>query len=167
MLTAKLLLLPNQWKLHFFHTGETPGRGEKIKETVVLGLLNVALPTVDVYSDAALIVRVFSYEIPSNPFCDEKWQGDKARHRCYNELPRANLTHTASPHVAWGTMLLVPFMMNYLICWYLWATTDKRKAVTWVAALFSFYPQFVACKIIWLIWSDSKASRRNNISNGI
>ena len=52
--------------------------------------------------------------------------------------------------------MLVPFMLNYLICWYVWATTDKRKAVTWIAALFSFYPQFVACKIIWLIWNDPK-----------
>ena len=52
--------------------------------------------------------------------------------------------------------MLVPFMLNYLICWYVWATTDKRKAVTWIAAIFSFYPQFVACKVIWIIWSDPK-----------
>ena len=52
--------------------------------------------------------------------------------------------------------MLLPFLMNYLICWYVWVTTDKRKAVTWVAALLSFYPQFVACKIIYLIWSDPK-----------
>merc|ERR1712032_731653 len=43
-------------------------------------------------------------------------------------------------------------MLNYLICWYVWATTDKRKAVSWIAALFSFYPQYVACKIIYQIW---------------
>ena len=34
--------------------GETPSRGEKIKETVVLSILNVALPSVDVYSDLGL-----------------------------------------------------------------------------------------------------------------
>ena len=59
-------------------------------------------------------------------------------------------------HYVWGTMMLVPFLLNHLSCWYVWATTDKRKAFTWVAALLSFYPQFVACKIIWLIWTDPK-----------
>ena len=53
-------------------------------------------------------------------------------------------------------MMFVPFMLNYLLCWYAWATTDKRKTITWVAALLNFYPQFVACKIIWLIWRDPK-----------
>ena len=48
--------------------------------------------------------------------------------------------------------MLLPFLMNYLICWYVWVTTDKRKAVTWVAALLSFYPQYVALKIIYQIW---------------
>jgi len=43
-------------------------------------------------------------------------------------------------------MMLLPFLLNYLICWYVWATTDKRKTVTWVAALLSFHPQYVACK---------------------
>ena len=52
--------------------------------------------------------------------------------------------------------MLVPFLLNYLICWYVWVTTDKRKTVTWVAALLSFYPQFVACKIIRQIWSNPK-----------
>ena len=58
--------------------------------------------------------------------------------------------------MAWGSMMLAPFLLNYLICWYVWATTDKRKTVTWVTALLSFYPQFVACKSILLIWTDPK-----------
>ena len=48
--------------------------------------------------------------------------------------------------------MLLPFLLNYLISWYVWAITDKRKAVTWVAALLSFYPQYVALKIIYQIW---------------
>ena len=75
---------------------------------------------------------------------------------CYydDNLPNSNVTYT--PHYGRGTMMLLPILMNYLICWYVWVTTDKRKAVTWVAALLSFYPQFVACKIIYLIWCDPK-----------
>ena len=52
--------------------------------------------------------------------------------------------------------MLLPFLLNYLICWYVWATVDKRKAVTWVVALLNFYPQYVASKIIWEIWNDPK-----------
>ena len=53
-------------------------------------------------------------------------------------------------------MMLLPFLLNYLICWYAWVMTDKRKAVSWIAALLSFYPQYVACKIIWQIWTDPR-----------
>ena len=38
----------------------TLGRREKIKETIVLGLLNVALPSADIYSDLLLFVRFSS-----------------------------------------------------------------------------------------------------------
>ena len=37
--------------------------GEKIKETVLLSLLHVALPTIDVYTDLALIVRFYTRNI--------------------------------------------------------------------------------------------------------
>ena len=88
-----------------------------------------------------------------NPWCNDNhydYQGDIIS--CYydNSVPTSNVTYT--PHYAWGTMMLLPFLLNYLICWYVWATTDKRKAVTWVAALLSFYPQYVALKIIYQIW---------------
>ena len=36
-----------------------PGIGEKIKETVVLGLLHIALPSGDVFSDLAMIGRFY------------------------------------------------------------------------------------------------------------
>ena len=132
--------------------GEMPSRGEKVKETVVLSLLNIALPSLDVYSDFGLILE-FYMGSRKNPWCDDNhydYQGDIFS--CYydNSVPTLNVTFT--PHYAWGTMMLLPFLLNYLICWYVWATTDKRKAVTWVAALLSFYPQYVALKIIYQIW---------------
>ena len=148
-----------------------PSGGTKIKETVLVSILNIALPSFDVYTDLALIRKFFKGS-PSNQYCDEKYPccllpydcsfGDECepgtidnRSRCYSEeVPKDELTYT--PQLAWGTMMLVPFMLNYLLCWYAWATTDKRKAFTWVAALLSFYPQFVACKIIWQIWNNPK-----------
>ena len=94
-----------------------------------------------------------------NPYCDEQRIGysrnSEERICCYydDSVPLSNLTYT--PHYVWGTLMLLPFLLNYLICWYVWATTDKRKAVTWVAALLSFYPQCVALKIIYLAGARS------------
>ena len=134
-----------------------PSRGEKIIETLVLGVLNIALPSADVNSDLGLIY-VFYRGSRENPYCDEKypyWRNEE-RLDCYydDDVPTSNVTYT--PHYGWGTMMLLPFLLNYLISWYVWAITDKRKAVTWVAALLSFYPQFVALKIIRQIWVNPK-----------
>ena len=130
-------------------------RGMKIKETVVLILINIVLPSVDVYTDLALIAK-FYIGSRRNPYCDDKFFNENSLINChYDEsVPALNVTFT--PHYGWGTLMLLPFLLNYLICWYVWATTEKRKAVTWIAELLSFYPQYVACKIIWEIWSDPR-----------
>ena len=128
-----------------------PSQGEKIKESVILSLLNIALPSVDVGSDIALLIK-FYVGSRSNPYFHEEYKYDGYSY--YNDSI-INLTNTS--HYTWGTMMLVPFMLNYLLCWYVWATTDKKKAFTWVPALLSFYPQYVALKIIYQIWwGDSK-----------
>ena len=135
-----------------------PSTGQKIKETIVLSVINIALPSVDVYSDLGVIIK-FYVGNRRNSFCDkiygedfQDWDHYHERLDCYYNysLPASNVTYT--PHYGWGSMMLVPFLVNYLITWYVWATTDKRKAVTWVAALLSFYPQYVALKIIYQIW---------------
>ena len=154
-----------------------PSRGEKIKETVVLSVLNVALPTFDVYSDLGLIANFFVGS-RRNPFCDriyddgmlsvDEWWGINERRKfeierlnCYynDSVPTSNVTYTS--HYGWGTMMLVPFLLNYFICWYVWATTDKRKAVSWVATLLSFYPQYIALKTIYQIWVSPQKGLQN------
>ena len=149
--------------------GETVlSKGEKIKETVVLGLLHIVLPSGDVFSDLAMIGR-FYIGSRRNPYCDETFKrlwdnvtetfydDEYKLFKCYynDDVPTSNMTYY-TPHYIWGTLMLLPFLLNYLICWYVWATVDKRKAVTWVVALFNFYPQYVASKIIWEIWNDPK-----------
>ena len=57
-------------------------------------------------------------------------------------------------------MMLVPFLLNYFICWYVWATTDKRKTVSWIAILLSFYPQYIALKTSTRSGSVLKSSER-------
>ena len=46
-------------------------RGMKIKETILLSVLNVALPSVDVYSDLGLITK-FYVGSRRNPWCDQE-----------------------------------------------------------------------------------------------
>ena len=45
----------------------------------------------------------------------------------------------------------------------MWAITDKRRTVTWVAEFFSFYPQFFDLKNIWQIWVDPKRGLQKKI----
>ena len=45
-------------------------------------------------------------------------------------------------HFGWVTLMLLLFLLNYMICWYVWVTTDKRKAFTWAAPLLCLYPQY-------------------------
>jgi len=134
-------------------TGEILGRGEKIKETVSLGLLNVVLPSITVFSALALAIRLYwdgnDNYIPFGIDLRTVTVDFDTENDIYTQFGRYG-------QYACGTMVLVPLLLNYLICWYIWATTDKRKSYTWVAALLGFYPQFVACKAILLIWTDPK-----------
>ena len=49
------------------------GRGEKIKETVLLAVLNIALPSLDIYSDLAVILNFYVGGSQRNIFCDQKY----------------------------------------------------------------------------------------------
>ena len=43
----------------------------------------------------------------------------------------------------WASLLLGPFLFNYVLSWYAWFTYEKRKKTTLIAALVGFYSQFV------------------------
>ena len=54
----------------------------------------------------------------------------------------------------WASLLLGPVLINYALCWFAWATTERQKKFTWIPALLGCYPQFVAARIIWLFWTQ-------------
>ena len=97
------------------------------KEIFLLLLLNIALPTVDVYSDLLLVTTLYNYR-------DPKW--------------------APNGHPKWASLLLGPFLVNYTLCWIAWFTTEKQRKFTWIAALLGCYPQLVAARIIWLFWTQ-------------
>ena len=108
----------------------------QFKEIFLLVLLNILLPTVDVYSDLALVTKLYY---------------GKCEYR---------IRVSIKPHPKWATLLLVPFLVNYTLCWIAWFTTEKQKKFTWIAALLGCYPQLVAARIIWLFWTQPQKGMR-------
>ena len=114
-------------------------RSEKIKETIMLSVLNIALPSVDVYSDLAMIDNFyFRRQSRRNPWCDANeigyipasysyrnsvWTADRLNCHYNMSLPTTAGNVSEPSHYTWGIMMLVPFLLNYFVCWYAWATT--------------------------------------------
>ena len=128
---------------------------QKVKETILISLLNIALPTVDIFTDLATTSKLYSGYL-SHEDCDDRselesfrgtlllsshdphgWAEVKAK--CISNSSAEGIYYTAHPR--WATSLLVPFLINYVTTWVVWWSVDKRKAVSWVAPLFSVYPQ--------------------------
>lgn len=100
------------------------GSREKIKETLTIFVLNIALPTCDVFSDLFLIIKLLK-----------------------------------NGHSIWSVLLLVPFLLNYFLTWFLWWRIDKMRRFSWVSAALSWYPQFCAMNVIRLFWTNSNTEK--------
>ena len=124
-----------------------------LKETFLMGALNVGLPTLDVYSDIALSARLYSCTVTLIDY-DGFDQG------------KYNSTVTAPPeitinvsHPFYATSLFIPVLINYALGWRAWYYGDMKKPnqskkFTWIFALLSCYPQLVASRIIYLSWKQ-------------
>ena len=113
------------------------------KETLLLGILNVFLPTFDVYSDIGLTAKLYKSTVTLLP---GRWLDGLS---------------------IYATILLIPFMINYALGWRAWYYGDvikrkysQRKKFTWIFALLGCYPQFVVGRIIWLFWTKPKRAER-------
>ena len=122
---------------------------QKVKETILITLLNIALPIVDIYTDLAETSNLYSGYL-SHEDCDERrelepfgFQGfytwPVAKAKCISNSSAEGIYYT--DHPKWATSLLVPFLINYVTTWIIWWSVDKRKAVSWIAPLLSVYPQ--------------------------
>ena len=116
-----------------------------LKETILLGTLNVGLPTVDVYTDIALSARLYSSTVTHDRYLN------------------GTLVTTEVSHPVWASSLLIPFIINYMLGWYAWVHTEWKKEsrkFTWIFAILGCYPQLLACRIIWLFWTKPKKAVR-------
>ena len=67
-----------------------------LKETFLLGTLNVGLPTFDVYSDIGLTYKLYTTTVRSYDWRSKSWT-------------------TNTGHPIYATILLIPFLINYAI----------------------------------------------------
>ena len=131
---------------------------EKVKETLLISLLNVALPTADMLTDLISITKLY-IGTETHTRCDEwdevepfvdnsttpvdpytVWTGGKRM--CIEMFARSSPEGLGfTSHPIWATSLLVPFLINYLVTWFIWWSVDKKKTISWIAPLLSVYPQ--------------------------
>ena len=90
---------------------------QKVKESVLLTILNVILPTVDIFTDLITTSKLFE-GTASHDNCDQKSELEPfatnntylrvdAKRRCIENSPAEGLYYTRHP--VWATSLLLPF----------------------------------------------------------
>ena len=80
-----------------------------LKETLLLGVLNVGLPTFDVYSDLGLTYKLYKSTVTIPP-------GTRLNSTYYTTTA---LTEDVS-HPIYATSLLIVFLINYALGWRAW-----------------------------------------------
>ena len=131
---------------------------QKVKDTLLITLLNVIWPTVDILTDLRSFTNLY-IGTETHTDCDEKRELIPYVDNYYNrtdhlkpfvlwtEIKRKCIENSSvdglhyHSHPIWATSLLVPFLINYLVTWFIWWNVDKRKTISWVAPLLSVYPQ--------------------------
>ena len=84
-----------------------------VKETLLIGTLNVGLPSLDVYSDGATMVQYFrGYQYHNSCYNYVELQLNQT---CIEEISPGELEN--GDHSRWATLLLIPFLLNYVSAW--------------------------------------------------
>ena len=140
------------------------GTRQQWKETLLIGTVYIALPTADVYSDGAFIMKL-ALGTSHHPACGVEeihWNSvwnDWSMEWSTNETCLAMIPDDEvliERHLAWTSMMIVPFLANYIMTWFLWYQIDLRKRFTWLLCLLNLYPQARAASIILELWRNPK-----------
>ena len=91
---------------------------EKIKKVITVSILNILLPTIDIFSDLIFIISLLNLNT-SESYSDGK-------------------------KVQYAIPLLFFFLLNYSMSFFAWFRFEKEKLKTIIFPLLVFYPQF--CK---------------------
>ena len=94
---------------------------EKMTILMIVGL-SIVLPTMDTFSDINLVVKMYL----GIQYCDD-WDDDW---KCLED------------HLTNATIMLIPFLLNYIVCFITFFRKEKNKKLTIIFALLNIYPQF-------------------------
>ena len=83
---------------------------------LILLVLNIALPTLDTWTDIKLVLKLFR-------------GAEDRRGNWYN-------------HPKMAIAMLIPFLLNYLVCFITFLRKEKNKKFTFIFPLLNIYPQF-------------------------
>ena len=112
--------------------------------------LNIVLPTADVYTDINLAIKLYKTKQPRCKYY--YWYNGERLERIYEECREDPLTFCSNdenrehcwfydPHPAMATVLLMPFLLNYIVCFYtFFRLTTYRK--TFIFPMLNLYPQY-------------------------
>ena len=121
----------------------------EVATILTIVVLNILLPTADVYTDINLTVKLYKPQ----PRCVEYYSGyHSLRLRWIYEECREdpvtfcsqdeNREHCIS-HPKMATVLLTPFLLNYIVCFYtFFRLTTNRKKYLFLFPLLNLYPQY-------------------------
>ena len=114
---------------------------------LVLFVLNIALPTLDIFTDIILVVKLYR----GAQGCDyDDWERDRDDYLkckedpvsyCSNDENNQNVC-LYSKHPKMATAMLTPFLLNYIVCFITFLRKEKNKKFTFIFAVLNIYPQF-------------------------
>ena len=120
----------------------------EVKTILVLLVLNIALPTLDTFTDINLVLKLYS----GAHYCEDRSDGPDERDDylncdkdpvsyCSNE-ENNQIVCGFSSHPKMATAMLTPFLLNYIVCFITFLRKEKNKKFTFIFALLNIYPQF-------------------------
>ena len=115
----------------------------------IILLLNILLPTADIYTDINLAVKLYKPP-PGCRYYHSDRDGDRLERiyeRCWKDpvtfcSKHENREHCVS-HRNLVTVLLIPCLLNYIVCFYtFFRLTTNRKKYLFIFPLLNLYPQY-------------------------
>ena len=120
----------------------------EVVSILVLLVLNIALPTLDTFTDFNLVVKLYR----EAHYCEHRYNShyerddyDKCNDDPYSYCSNGENNQAVcrfSTHPKMATAMLTPFLLNYIVCFITFLRKEKNKKVTFIFALLNLYPQF-------------------------
>ena len=130
----------------------------EVMSILIVVALNIILPTLDTFSDINLVYKLYrgAHE------CDQNYRNQSYYWKCLDD-PEGFCSKDGnnrnvcgfSSHPRMATAMLIPFLLNYLVCFISFLRKEKKRKYTLIFALINLYPQF----------GMNKNYKRNNWNN--